>query len=798
MSQHPAWPSRTAIFAYSAGAGLIAACLGMLLSWPLAAADGAQGEAGLAAKSGYVGSGTCRSCHQDIYARWKGSHHALAMQPATATTVLGDFDNAEFDYHGVRSRFFRKDGRFFVETDGPDGDLQTYEIKDIFGVYPLQQYLIAFADGRVQALSIAWDARSKEQGGQRWFHLYPHEKIGHTDPLHWTGLQQNWNFMCAECHTTNFHKNYDAGSDGYATTWSEMDVGCESCHGPGAGHAAWVGNRKKWWQVWRGDDPLKGFSTLLDDRAKVIWTIDPATGNAKPSTKPGGRLEVEMCGRCHARRGTFSEAWKPGANLSDSHFVALLRAGLFEDDGQMRDEVYNYQSFKQSKMYAAGVTCSDCHDPHSTKLKATGAEICQQCHDAAKYASAKHHFHGDVSPEVTCVSCHMPQRTYMVVDPRHDHSFRIPRPDLSAKLGTPNACNDCHRDETAQWAEEAIERVHGKKRKGFQTYAEAFHAARNETPDAAALLFEVTRDGNAPAIARATAYAELGPRLSPAMLDQFRKGLSDADPIVRIGALRGLEPLPAQARWPLAGSLLTDPIRAVRIEAASFLAPVPATEVPADDKQKFEAAAAEFIAAQRLNADRPESRTNLGNFFAGRGQADEAETEYRAALRLEPRYVQAAVNLADLHRAQGREAEAEAILRQALAVAPEDAAVQHALGLTLVRLQRAGEALELLGSAAKLAPSQTRYAYVHGIALNSAGRVDDALDVLKANLARHPGDQATLAALISINREQGDVAAALHYAEELARVNPRTPGLAQMLQDLGAGAGSPGSEPAKP
>jgi Flp pilus assembly protein TadD len=347
-------------------------------------------------------------------------------------------------------------------------------------------------------------------------------------------------------------------------------------------------------------------------------------------------------------------------------------------------------------------------------------------------------------------------------------------------------------------AAEAIERVHGKKRKGFQTYAEAFHAARNETPDAAALLFEVTRDANVPAIARATAYAELGARLSPAMLDQFRKGLSDADPIVRIGALRGLEPLPAQARWPLAGSLLADPVRAVRIEAASFLAPVPATEVPGGDKQKFEAAAAEYIAAQRLNADRPESRTNLGNFFAGRGQAGEAETEYRAALHLEPRYVQAAVNLADLYRAQGREAEAETTLRQAMAVAPEDAAVQHALGLTLVRLQRPGEALELLGTAAERAPSQTRYAYVYGIALNSAGRVGDALDVLKENLARHPGDQATLAALISINREQGDVAAALHYAEELANVNPQTPGLAQVLQELRAGTGSPGSEPAKP
>jgi predicted CXXCH cytochrome family protein len=745
-----------------------------------------------AAFAAFVGSDTCAGCHQAQARLWRGSHHKLAMDHATETSVRGDFNDATLDHYGVRSRFFRKDGKFLVETDGPDGKLATFEVKYTFGFYPLQQYLIEFSDGRVQALSIAWDSRPKEEGGQHWFHLYPNEEIKHDDVLHWTKLNQNWNFMCAECHSTGLHKNYDAANDRYATTFAEISVGCEACHGAGSTHVSWAQERRRWSLFGGPDDPSMGLAERFSERRDAIWTRDAATGNANRSSAPRTlRAEVETCGLCHARRGEFSEDWVPGQWLSDTHVVSSLGRGLYHADGQMLDEVYNYGSFKQSKMFAAGVTCSDCHEPHGAKLRSPGDGVCLQCHSSDKYPAATHHQHAKVSPPLSCASCHMPTRTYMVVDPRHDHSLRIPRPDLSAKLGTPNACNDCHTDKSADWAASAIEGWHGPNRTGFQNYAEAFHAAWSDQSDAEKLLAVVAADRNAPAIARATALTDLAPRVSPSNINLARTGLSNPDPMVRIGALDMLESVSAAQIWPLASPLLSDPIRGVRIRAASLLAVVPTTNQPAADRERFERAAAEFIAAQHLNADRPESRSALGGFFTKRGRPAEAEAEYKAALRLSSQYASAAVNLADLYRVIGREADGESVLRTALAASPQDAGLHHALGLALVRLRRTDDALEELRRAAELDPGQARYAYVYAVALHSAGRADDDIRVLKESLARHQGDRDTLQALMTFSRDSGDFGSALEYAERLARIPPADPNLAGLIQDLRRQAGKP-------
>jgi hypothetical protein len=203
----------------------------------------------------FVGSETCAVCHQAETQLWRGSQHKLAMDHATDKSVLGDFNDAMFEYYGVHSRFFRRDGKFLVETDGPDGKLATFEIKYTFGVDPLQQYLVEFPDGRLQALSLAWDSRPTDKGGQRWFHLYPDEDIRYDDVLHWTKLNQNWNFMCAECHSTGVRKNYDAASDRFATTWAEISVGCETCHGEGSRHVVWAREQQSWWPFAKRDDP---------------------------------------------------------------------------------------------------------------------------------------------------------------------------------------------------------------------------------------------------------------------------------------------------------------------------------------------------------------------------------------------------------------------------------------------------------------------------------------------------------------------------------------------------------------
>ena len=740
----------------------------------------------------FVGSETCNGCHRMEAGLWQTSQHKHAMDHATDKSVLGDFSDATFDYYGVKSRFFRKDGKFYVETDGPDGKLAVFEVKYTFGIDPLQQYLVEFPDGRLQALSLAWDSRPKEQGGQHWFHLYPNEDIKHDDILHWTKLNQNWNFMCAECHSTGVRKKYDAANDRYHTTWAEISVGCETCHGQGSQHVDWARDQKSWWPFGKREDKSMGLAVRFDERSDVTWRQDPRTGNPQRNFTPSVlRKEVETCGLCHARRGEFSEDWVPGHWLSDTHAVSELSRGLFHADGQMQDEVYNYGSFKQSKMFSAGVTCSDCHDPHSGKLKVSGDGVCLQCHSSDKYATAAHNHHDATKATVACVSCHMPAHTYMVIDQRHDHSLRVPRPDLSVKLGTPNACNDCHKDKSADWAATVIESRYGPKREGFQNYAEAFHAAWSDQPDAATRLAAVAADGNTPGFARASALTDLAPSLSPANGDLARAGLSDPDPMVRLGALDMLESVPPAQVWPLASPLLSDPSRGVRIRAAFMLAAVPTANQPSADRERFERAATEFIAAQRLNADRPESRSALGSFFAKQGRSVDAEAEYKAALRLSPQYVPAAINLADLYRSLGRDRDSEDVLRAAITAAPQDAGLHYSLGLALVRQKQSAEALEQLHKAAELDRAQARYTYVYAVALHSAGRGNEAIAALKENLVRHPNDRDTLLALINFSRESGDVSSALEYAERLELIAPNAPGLTSLIQDLRRQAAKP-------
>lgn len=746
------------------------------------------------AVAAFVGSETCAGCHQAEAKLWNASQHKAAMQHANDKTVLGNFNDSSFDYYGVRSRFFRKDGKFLVETDGADGKLAIFEIKYTFGIDPLQQYLVEFPDGRLQALSLAWDSRPQEKGGQRWFHLSENEEIKHDDILHWTKLNQNWNFMCAECHSTGLRKNYDVKTDRFATTWAEISVGCEACHGQGSGHTAWARNQRSWWPFGRREDSSKGLLVRFDERHGVTWPMDAQTGTASRSAAPATlRKEVETCGLCHARRAGFHADWVPGQWLSQTHAVEALARNTYHPDGQIRDveEPYNYTPFKQGKMFAAGVTCSDCHEPHSSKLRASGEGVCLQCHAPDKFADEKHRHHAGVDPPPTCVSCHMQARTYMVVDPRHDHAFRVPRPDLSVKMGTPNACNDCHRDKPAQWAATAIERWYGPDRKGFQAYGPSLHAARTDQPDAAALLSVLAADRHAPAVARASALGELASRITPANIATARTALVDPDPMVRIGALDMLENVPADQVWPLVSPLLSDPIRGVRIRAASLLATVPTASQPTRDRASFDRVAAEFIAAQRANAERPEARTALANFLARRGLSDDAETEYKAALKLSPQYATAAINLADLYRQRGRDSDGESVLRAALAASPRDAAAHHALGLTLTRLKRPADALVELRKATELEPDDARYSYVYAVALHSGGQRDEAVAVLKQTLRSHPDDRDVLQALVSFSRMAGNATAALGYAEQLAIVVPGDKDLAEVILELRRAANSP-------
>jgi len=729
----------------------------------------------------FVGSASCARCHASESTAWAGSQHAHAMQDATEATVLGDFNNAKAEHFSSRARFFRKDGRFTVQTEGKDGQTADFAVKYTFGIDPLEQYLVEFPDGRLQALPYAWDTRPKDKGGQRWFHLYPGEDIPPADSLHWTGPQQNWNYMCAECHSTNVRKNYDAAKDEFHTAFSEISVSCEACHGPASGHIAWAAGGQA------RSVPHHGFASVAASREDVAWSPDPKTGSpaiivARPS---GG--EVETCERCHSRRGQFSKDWRPGQPLADTHLPAFLTSDLYEDDGQMKDEVFN-SPFRQSKMFAKGVICTDCHDPHSGKLKAAGSEVCSQCHAPDKLQTTSHSGHAAGPGAPDCIACHMPSRTYMVADSRHDHSFRIPRPDLTVKTGAPNTCATCHADHDAAWAAAAIERWHGPVRKGFQTYAEAFRAARLDDPSARERLLQVIGDPETPAIARATALLELQNLSAAGIEEALTSSLNDPDPMVRIAALRGLGALPADLRWRLGKPALSDHVRAVRMEAASAFAGIPRTGLDEAERGALEHASQEYIDARQFNADRAEERTNLASFYAKQGKGELAEGEYLSAIRLAPNLVPARVDLADLYRAQGREADAERVLRETIALAPSAAAPHHALGLSLIRQKRYGDAIEELKRAAETEPSQPSYAYVYAVALQSMGEGARARQVLEQGLLNSPANTKILTELLRGALQAREFERALTYAERLDAIVPGDPSLARLIGQLKQGA----------
>jgi len=716
----------------------------------------------------YIGRKACADCHADQVAQWSGSHHDLAMQPASEETVLGDFDNASLTRFEQTSLFFREDGRFMVRTEGTDGKISNYPIKFTFGVEPLQQYLIEFPGGRLQALSLAWDTRPKKNGGQRWFHLYPDERITHDDELHWTRPSQNWNSMCAECHSTHLEKKYNPLDRTFTTTWSEIDVSCEACHGPGAGHVAWAGQQPEL----QKNDPDKGLVLKLNERRDVSWTMNPATGTAIRSSSRRSDKEIEMCARCHARRSPINHQYIHGQPLMDHYLPRLLDEGMYYADGQINDEVYVYGSFIQSKMYRAGVTCSDCHEPHSLALRAPGNGVCLQCHSAAKFDQSSHHFHQPDSAGGSCTECHMPPKTYMVVDPRHDHSMRVPRPYLSVTLGVPNACTNCHAEQSAEWAAEQVKAWYGKSPGGYQTYASALAGARSRKADAGNALLNVIRDKSAPDIARATALAGFSPYLGPETIGVIVQSLEESNPIIRAAALRALESAPVEIRATLVFEALDDPVRAVRIEAARMLAPVSAGDLSADQQSLLDKGVQEYIDAQLAMAERPEAQANLGSLYAALGKGEQAVNAYQTSLEIDQAFTPAYVNLADFYRARGAEAEAEKILRHAAGMVPGSADIQHALGLSLVRQKRTAEAIEALERAARLSPDNSRYVFVYAVGLNSTGKTGQAVTVLQGAHHRFPDNTDILTALIAFHRDTGNLDAARIYAEKLRSIAP--------------------------
>ncbi len=707
----------------------------------------------------FVGGRKCADCHRTEYERWQNSLHDRAMEVADDTTVLGDFNNAVFEFQGVTSRFYHKGEKYFVATPGPDGKMGEFEITHTFGWFPLQQYLVPFPGGRLQCLPIAWDVKEK-----KWYHLYPNAPIDPKDWLYWTHAGQNWNGMCAECHSTNLRKNYDIQNDAYRTTWSEIDVSCEACHGPGSRHVDW---------------------------AELPEMARPQTDNYNLVVKTKGmdsRKQVELCAPCHARRAILGDYTHAESDLLDSLLPSLLTPELYFADGQILEEVYVYGSFTQSKMYSRNVRCSDCHDVHSIKKAKEGNALCLQCHRAAVYDTRAHHFHkrpgekgdpirspdGDVLFAVgtgaQCVQCHMPERAYMVIDYRADHSFRIPRPDLSIELGTPNACNRCHVDKTNQWSDQFITQWYGPGRRAH--YGTVLAKGREGSADAHKDLLSLASDPLYPVIVRSTALSLLAAYPGEETNRIYEQALIDDEALIRRTAVDNLNVSDPEHQTELLLSMLYDPVKAVRIEAARRMAEVSDPPLDRSQKQVFQACLEEYQDSMKYSADFAFGRYNLANLYVNLGQREKAVANYRAAIKIDNLFYPAKVNLAMLFDQMGEKREAETLLREVATSHPEVYEVHYSLGLLLAEEKKYAEAAHYLKQAVKGMPNRARIHYNLGLLWAHLRKDSDAEASLLEAQELDPYNLDYLYALADFYLKRNKLQAAKRVAEQMVSRHP--------------------------
>ncbi len=686
----------------------------------------------------YVGREKCIECHLNEYNDWVGSDHDKAMDHANGSTVLGDFNNQSIQYNGLTHEMYKRDGKFFVLTDGETGKLQEFEVKFVFGYYPLQQYLVEFDKGRLQTLPITWDSKD-----HRWYHmaqeLYKDGSIEYNNWLHWSNQAQNWNGMCADCHSTHVKKGYDINTDSYHTTYSEIDVSCETCHGPASNHLKWAAKAEY-------------ARSEADNYGLVVKTsgID-------------NKEYVDLCVRCHSRRSSIGD-FIHHADIYNHTIPNLPSGESYHIDGQILDEDYVYASFTQSKMYMRDVKCNDCHNVHSTKRLYEDNRLCTQCHRADDYDTYNHHFHKsagesgeaviatdgvkfEVGEGTRCINCHMPAQFYMGVDYRNDHSMRIPRPDLTKTLGTPNACNQCHADKSVDWAIQYVNKWHGIGRP-YQ-YGIAFHEAESASDNGFTDLVRIYRDETYPEIVRATTLQYLGMYYPDRSKDILLDAIGNSNGHIRYNALHNLN-ITDDDVFKIILGLLTDQTAAIRIESANKLSSIDPNQIPQKYKEAFQKANKEYLAMMEYNADFPTGKFNLANYYYNANNIPKAQEFYEKALQQDSLLHPVKVNLAILYYNQQQYNKAEKMFKDYLSFYPEDGNTLFSYALFLSDRKQYDQSLEMLVKAAKYAPDNARIAYNTAMMFDFKQNFSKAEEYLKRSIQISSGDSNYYVALLNL------------------------------------------------
>ncbi len=669
--------------------------------------------------STFVGNKSCAECHEIEFNNWLNSDHDNAMDTAIAETVLGDFENAEIVTKEFTTKFYQKNNRFYVYTLGPEGKPDEFEISYTFGVRPLQQYLIAFEKGRLQCLPFAWDTENNE-----WYSLnervYHGQDIPPDDWLYWTNNGQNWNAMCAECHPTNLKVNYDLDTREFNTTWSEINVSCEACHGPASNHVRWSEVAEEE----RPEIPFYGF-----DRK----TIDLNTEQL-----------LDQCAYCHARRSSLTDNGTTGDSYLNHFIPQTISSDFYHADGQIKEEDYVFGSFTQTRMYKSHVKCSDCHEPHNLKTKQQGNLLCLQCHNWQDYDTEKHHFHpstGIGSDTVLtengfynkgdgtqCVDCHMTGGIFMGSDFRRDHSIRIPRPDVAKKTGSPDACTGCHTDQTYNWAFDKLKEWYPAFNDSIH-YGELFLQAENGNYEAVAGLINVVNDTGTAAMVKAAAIQHLALIPSPKSQTAIHEFLNDSLPLVRLSATQNYFNPDANDMLKTVGPALIDSLLAIRIAAAQQIMALENPSLDTFQIMAFNKVEKEYLNFQRKTAYFASSRYNLGVYYTRQNKIKEAIHEFKTALRIDNQYFPAMLNLAILYSRAGDNEKAEKWLKFTLKEDSENIDALRYLGLLKAEQKDFNQAIKYMEKVIDLSPGNARIYYNLGLIYQQTG------DLIKAEKA---------------------------------------------------------------
>jgi tetratricopeptide (TPR) repeat protein len=679
-------------------------------------------------KSISISNQVCISCHQQSQHDWQQSDHAQSMAVADKDSVLADFSNKDVEHYGQKAHFFIKDNRYQV-TIFYDDNIDTYRIKYTFGHFPLQQYLVETEQGTLQVLPFAWDSRAKEAGGQRWYHNYSHEEIRPEDRLHWRHPLQNWNGMCADCHSDGLVRNYDSEKNSFSSQFDNINVGCLSCHGDMSKHVST--NKNTTTNSKKTRRTREDVTSIKHPTGQWFRSLGEKTAHWQGDKRDNSFMDG--CFACHSLRAPLTDGIKPKTPFLDQFTPQLLASPNYHADGQIKEEVYVYGSFLQSKMYAEGVNCLDCHDKHTMKLKIEGNGLCLQCHRAEVYNVKEHHKHNESSSGTQCVNCHMPENRYMGVDDRRDHSFKIPRPYISKAFGIPNACIKCHDDKSNQWASNNLEKWHGKPEplNVNKEYLMALNSGKTLTLKQ---HLSIVGDEELDIISRATAiqllsYTTQSPNSDALLAQALAKYLTHKEPLFRLSAATVATQLPSADKIKVISPLLNDRYKAIRIAAASSLV---TSDIAKEDQSLFDKAFKALMHANEVNSWRGEGTANQGLLAIEMHDFTQAEKSFKKAINVEPYFEPGYINLADIYRTQQKPFLVASVLSKGIKNNPKSAALHYSYGLHFVRQKKLDKGLIHFEKAMKLMPNNPQYAYTYVLGLDGAGQSKQALTRLKA------------------------------------------------------------------